>query len=154
MEDEGSFWRRADPVRGYKFQDCVVSGAVGGRSQVRWGWCQGANACHSAHGFVWPCLRRWFSCDSGPFAQLQQSSGSEGKSRHLKGDLGPGVPAQTCSCLFPVPLCVLSWLHWYHHLHQPQQCVSQFPRDMKAMSPGEHPQRHLSLLLLGSKPLT
>lgn len=96
-------------------------------------------------GFVWPCLSRWVLCDSGPLATCAKALALKAKVDICVQTLAQGSQhrhAPVCSQFH----CAYQLADWcLHHICTNYNNVCRkFPRDMKAMSPGEHPQRHLS----------
>ena len=97
------------------------------------------------HGFVWPCLSRWVLCDSGPLPSCSKALALKAKVDICVQTLAQGSQhrhAPVCSQFH----CASQLADWcLHHICTNYNNVCRkFPRDMKAMSPGEHPQRHLS----------
>lgn len=97
------------------------------------------------HGFVWPCLSRWVLCDSGPLPTCAKALALKAKVDICVQTLAQGSQhrhAPVCSQFH----CASQLADWcLHHICTNYNNVCRkFPRDMKAMSPGEHPQRHLS----------
>ena len=97
------------------------------------------------HGFVWPCLSRWVLCDSGPLPTCAKALALKAKVDICVQTLAQRSQhrhAPVCSQFH----CAYQLADWcLHHICTNYNNVCRkFPRDMKAMSPGEHPQRHLS----------
>ena len=96
-------------------------------------------------GFVWPCLLRWVLCDSRCLPTCTKALTLKSEVYNCVQTLAQGSQhrhAPVCSQFH----CAYQLADWcLHHICTNYNNVCRkFPRDMKAMSPGEHPRRHLS----------